>query len=429
MRICVITITFLMLLFSALNSQLLIPMDQVQTDHLKAYGIAFEALKQDIEVRWLLNYRGGSFLMYEETFISNLCRVRGVYYERVSGANIQEIFSIIAENNMEVIVLEKEPKIAVYIPDHINPWSDAVSNVLRYAEIEFERVWDEEVLRGDLAEYDWLHLHHEDFTGQYGKFYGSFRNAPWYIEEVRISQEMATKLGFRAVWQMKHEVAERIRQFVVNGGFLFAMCGAPETIDIALAAYGVDIVEEAFDGTPKDPNYITKLDFTRTFAFENFSLITSPFIYAFSNIDASDYVQLRGREADFFQLFSFSAKFDPVPTMLVQNHTNVVDGFMGQSTAFTEEFIKRSVIILGKTPNIDVAKYIHGNVGMGTFTFLGGHDPEDYTHRVGDPSPVIALHKNSPGYRLILNNVLFPAAEKRPLKTKFGGSDELYTKF
>ena len=415
MRICLILI--FLVLCTIVQAQIFIPMDNTQTDHLKAYGIAFEALKQDIDVRWLLNYRGGSFLMYEVDYVSNLCRVRGVRYEVISPADIQNIFSLIAENNMEVIVLEKEPKIAVYIPDHVNPWSDAVSNVLRYAEIEFDKVWDEEVITGKLGEYDWLHLHHEDFTGQFGKFYGSFRSAQWYLEEVRISEQMAARLGYTSVWRMKHDVAERIRQFVVGGGFLFAMCGATESIDIALAAYGVNIVENVYDGTPIDPNYREKLDFSRTFAFENFSLITSPLVYAWSSIDASDYVQLRGAEADFFQLFSFSAKFDPVPTMLVQNHTNVVDGFMGQTTAFRKEFLKRSVIILGQTPNVEEAKYIHGNVGQGTFTFLAGHDPEDYTHRVGDPSPVVALHKNSPGYRLILNNVLFPAAEKKPLKT------------
>jgi hypothetical protein len=335
--------------------------------------------------------------MDTDTFVSNLCRIRGVRYELVTPADIQNIYGVIAENNMETIVLEKEPKIAVYIPDHINPWSDAVSNVLRYAEIEFERVWDAEVVAGKLSEYDWLHLHHEDFTGQYGKFYGSYRNAQWYLDEVRISEQMAGRLGFRNVWQMKHEVAERMRQFVINGGFLFAMCGATETIDVALAAYGIDIVEEVYDGTPVDPQYRNKLDFSRTFAFENFTLVTSPFIYAFSSIDASDYVRLRGREADFFQLFSFSAKFDPVPTMLIQNHTNVVDGFMGQTTGFRKEFVKKSTIILGQTPNVEEVKYIHGNVGQGTYTFLGGHDPEDYQHRVGDPSPVVALYKNSPG--------------------------------
>jgi hypothetical protein len=392
-------------------------MDNTQHDHLRAYGIAFEALKNDIPVRWLLNYRGGSFLMDTEAFVSNLCRIRGVSYELITVADIQNIYNIIQDNNMEVVVLEKEPRIAVYIPPYINPWSDAVSNVLRYAEIEFDRVWDEEVIAGKLAEYDWIHLHHEDFTGQFGKFYGSFRNAPWYQEEVRQNEQMARRLGFDSVWRLKHEVAERIRLYVVSGGFLFAMCSAPETIDIALAYYGVDIVEEVYDGTPVDPDHRRKVDFTRTFAFENFNLVTSPFIYAFSSIDASDYARMRGAEADFFQLFNFSAKFDQVPTMLVQNHTNVVNGFMGQTTSFRKQYIKNSVIILGETPGADEAKYIHGNVGQGTFTFFGGHDPEDYQHRVGDPSPVVALYKNSPGYRLILNNVLFPAAEKKKLKT------------
>jgi len=352
-----------------------------------------------------------------DTKITDLCRIRGVRYTPITIAEIQEIHNIIAENNMDAIILEKEPKIAVYIPDHVNPWSDAVSNVLRYAEIEYEKVWDEEVINGKLTDYDWLHLHHEDFTGQFGKFYGSYRNAQWYLDEVRISEQMAAKLGFSTVWQLKHSVAEKIRQFVLNGGFLFAMCGAIDTIDIALAAYGVDIVEEPFDSTPIDPNYRRKLDYTRTFAFENFNLITSPYVYEFSDLDASDYVTARGAEVDFFQLFSFSAKFDQVPTMLVQDHTNVVNGFLGQTTAIKKQFIKNSVIILGQTPGIEEAKYIHGNLGQGTFTFLGGHDPEDYQHRVGDPSPIIALYKNSPGYRLILNNVLFPAAEKKKLKT------------
>ena len=415
MRIYLIILLFI--ITSSLYAQILIPMDNTQSDHLKAYGIAFEALKSDISVKWLLNYRGGSFLMDTDSHVANLCRIRGVSYELINPGDVQTIYSIINDNNMDVVVLEKEPKIAVYIPDHINPWSDAVSNVLRYAEIEFDRIWDEEVINGKLSDYDWLHLHHEDFTGQFGKFYGSFRNAPWYQEEVRISEHYATKLGFNTVWQLKQEVAERIRQYVVAGGFLFAMCAATDTIDISLAAFGVDIVEEVYDGTPVDPNYKSKLDFSRTFAFENFSLITSPYIYEFSNIDASDYVKIRGAEADYFQLFRFSAKFDPVPTMLVQNHTNVVNGFLGQTTAFRKEFIKNSVIILGETPNTDEAKYIHGNLGKGTFTFYGGHDPEDYQHRVGDPTPVVALYKNSPGYRLILNNVLFPAAEKKKLKT------------
>ena len=411
-----LTILFLIITM-ALSCQILIPMDDYQTDHLKAYGIAFEALKQEVPVKWLLNYRGGSFLMDIDSEISNLCRIRGVSYESVSASDIQNIYKIISENNMEAVVLEKEPKIAVYIPTHINPWSDAVSNALRYAEIEFDRIWDEEVITGKLKDYDWLHLHHEDFTGQFGKFYSSFRNAPWYQEEVRISTEMANKLGFEKVWQLKQEVAERIRQYVISGGFLFAMCAATDTIDISLAAYNVDICDKVFDGDAIDFDYQNKLDFSRTFAFENFSLITSPYVYEFSNIDASDYVKIRGAEADYFQLFKFSAKFDPVPTMLVQNHTNIVNGFLGQTTSYKKEFIKKSVIILGETPNTEESKYIHGNLGKGTFTFYGGHDPEDYQHRVGDPTPVLSLHKNSPGYRLILNNVLFPAAEKKKLKT------------
>ncbi|MDD4157454.1 MAG: asparagine synthetase B [Candidatus Cloacimonetes bacterium] len=411
-----LTILFLIITM-ALSCQILIPMDDYQTDHLKAYGIAFEALKQEVPVKWLLNYRGGSFLMDIDSEISNLCRIRGVSYESVSASDIQNIYKIISENNMETVVLEKEPKIAVYIPTHINPWSDAVSNALRYAEIEFDRIWDEEVITGKLKDYDWLHLHHEDFTGQFGKFYSSFRNAPWYQEEVRISTEMANKLGFEKVWQLKQEVAERIRQYVISGGFLFAMCAATDTIDISLAAYNVDICDKVFDGDAIDFDYQNKLDFSRTFAFENFSLITSPYVYEFSDIDASDYVKIRGAEADYFQLFKFSAKFDPVPTMLVQNHTNIVNGFLGQTTSYKKEFIKKSVIILGETPNTEESKYIHGNLGKGTFTFYGGHDPEDYQHRVGDPTPVLSLHKNSPGYRLILNNVLFPAAEKKKLKT------------
>ncbi|MCK9329722.1 MAG: asparagine synthetase B, partial [Candidatus Cloacimonetes bacterium] len=284
-----LTILFLIITM-ALSCQILIPMDDYQTDHLKAYGIAFEALKQEVPVKWLLNYRGGSFLMDIDSEISNLCRIRGVSYESVSASDIQNIYKIISENNMEAVVLEKEPKIAVYIPTHINPWSDAVSNALRYAEIEFDRIWDEEVITGKLKDYDWLHLHHEDFTGQFGKFYSSFRNAPWYQEEVRISTEMANKLGFEKVWQLKQEVAERIRQYVISGGFLFAMCAATDTIDISLAAYNVDICDKVFDGDAIDFDYQNKLDFSRTFAFENFSLITSPYVYEFSDIDASDYV-------------------------------------------------------------------------------------------------------------------------------------------
>ena len=318
---------------------------------------------------------------------------------------------------MESVVLEKEPKIAVYIPPNTLPWDDAVTLALEYADIEYDRLWDEEVLEGKLADYDWLHLHHEDFTGQYGKFYGSYRHMPWYQNDVRVNQEMATRLGYSKVWQLKHAVAEKIRNFVETGGFLFAMCGATDTIDIALAAGNTDIVDAAIDGDGIDPQYQSKLDFERCFAFTDFKLKPNPFEYEFSDIDASDYSRLRGAEADFFQLFDFSAKYDPVPTMLTQNHTNVVDGFLGQTTSFFKDKIKKSVIILAEVPRMNEVKYIHGNLGKGTFTFYGGHDPEDYQHKVGDPETILDLFKNSPGYRLILNNVLFPAAEKKKLKT------------
>lgn len=406
-----------MLIFSKLFADILIPMDLTQTNHLKAYGVAFKSVKDTHQVKWLLNYRGGSFLLKDLQGIKNECNIRGVSFEIVSGSDIAIINDEINANNMEVITLEKEPKIAVYTPPNSLPWDDAVTLALSYAEIDYDKVWDEEVLNGNLSDYDWIHLHHEDFTGQYGKFYGSYRNAQWYKDEVSSNERMAQRLGFSKVWQMKHQVANKIRDFVVNGGFLFAMCGATDTIDIALSCYTVDICEAAFDGDGVDPNYKNKIDFSRSFAFENFDLITNPYIYEFSTIDASDYAQLRGADGDYFQLFDFSAKYDPVPTMLVQNHTNAVNGFLGQTTSFKKQYIKKSVIILGETPNAEEAKYIHGNLGKGTFTFYGGHDPEDYQHKIGDPETILDLYKSSPGYRLILNNVLFPAAEKKKLKT------------
>lgn len=403
--------------YAALSAEILIPMDMTQTNHLKAYGIAFQALKDQYVGHWLLNYRGGSFLFPDSDYITALCNIRGVRYEQISSSDVAAIMLEIQESNMSAVVLEKAPKIAVYIPPNAQPWDDAVSLALNYAEIEYDRLWDEEVLAGRLADYDWLHLHHEDFTGQYGKFYGSFRHAAWYQNEVRVNEEMASRLGFDKVWQLKHAVAEKIREYVVNGGFLFAMCAAIDTIDIALAASGVDIVDTPFDGDGIDPHYKGKLNFDRTFAFENFDLITNPFVYEFSDIDASDYSRLRGAEADHFQLFDFSAKYDPVPTMLSQNHVNVVNGFLGQTTSFFKDKVKKHVIILGEVPGHNEVKYLHGNLGKGTFTFYGGHDPEDYQHRVGDPDTILDLYKNSPGYRLILNNVLFPAAEKKELKT------------
>ena len=401
----------------SLSAEILIPMDSSQSNHLKAYGVAFNALKEQHVIKWLLNYRGGSFLAPEAQSIAALCNIAGVRYETVSSAQVASIMTEIQEANMESLVLEKEPKIAVYIPPNTLPWDDAVTLALEYADIEYERLWDEEVLDGKLADYDWLHLHHEDFTGQFGKFYGSYRHMPWYQNDVRVNTEMASRLGFSKVWQLKHAVAEKIRNFVETGGFLFAMCGATDTIDIALAAGNTDIVDAALDGDGIDPQYQSKLDYERTFAFTDFKLKPNPFEYEFSDLDASDYSRLRGAEADYFQLFDFSAKYDPVPTMLTQSHTNVIDGFMGQTTSFFKDKVKKNVIILAEVPGMNEVKYIHGNLGKGTFTFYGGHDPEDYQHKIGDPETILDLFKNSPGYRLILNNVLFPAAEKKQLKT------------
>jgi len=403
--------------FVPLFADILIPMDNTQTNHLKAYGIAFAGLKESLVGRWLLNYRGGSFLFPDSGNLTSLCNIRGVRYENVTSSDVAAILTEIQANNMESIALEKEPKIAVYIPPNALPWDDAVTLALQYAEIDYDRVWDDEVLAGKLTDYDWLHLHHEDFTGQYGKFYGSYRNTSWYQNDVSVNEAMAAKHGFQKVWQLKHAVAEKIRNYVINGGFMFAMCAATDTYDIALAAKDIDIVDATIDGDGIDPQYQSKLDFSRTFAFENFTLKPNPYEYEFSDIDASDYSRLRGAEADYFQLFDFSAKYDPVPTMLTQCHTNVIDGFLGQTTSFFKDKVKKNVIILAEVPGNNEVKYIHGNIGKGTFTFYGGHDPEDYEHKVGDPETILELHKNSPGYRLILNNVLFPAAEKKQLKT------------
>lgn len=412
-----IIVLLIILLPALIGAEILIPMDFTQSNHLKAYGVAFEALKEQYVVKWFLNYRGGSFLMPESESLAALCNIRGVRFELVSSAQVAAIMQEIQEFNMEVVVLEKEPKIAVYIPPNALPWDDAVTLALDYAEIDYDRVWDDEVLAGKLSDYDWLHLHHEDFTGQYGKFYGAYRNTAWYQNDVRVNEAMAAKHGYAKVWQLKHAVAEKIREFVMNGGFLFAMCAATDTLDIALAAHNVDIVDALIDSDGIDPHYQEKLDYSRCFAFENFKLKTNPYEYEFSDIDASDYSRLRGPEADYFQLFDFSAKYDPVPTMLTQCHTNIIPGFLGQTTSFFKDKVKKSVIILAEVPGQNEVKYIHGNFGKGTFTFYGGHDPEDYEHKIGDPPTILDLYKNSPGYRLILNNILFPAAEKKQLKT------------
>jgi hypothetical protein len=412
------TLTALLFIFQAHAIHLLIPMDDSQKDHLKSYGIAFWVLKRDAEVKWLLNYRGGSFLMEHNPEIENECVIRGVSFETITDSQAGAILNEIAqpEVNQDAVSMSKAPRIAVYTPPNKLPWDDAVTLVLTYAEIEYDEIYDEEILNGKLSEYDWLHLHHEDFTGQFGKFWRTYQHMPWYQQEVSINKELAAKLGFMKVSEMKSFVTREMDHYVLNGGFLFAMCAATDTYDIARAATGVDIAGPMFDGDPADPHAHDKLDFSRTFAFENFRLEMDPNVYEFSNIDATDsrYVQ---RENDFFTLFEFSAKWDPIPTMLCQNHRNMIKGFMGQTTAFRNEVIKPNVLIMGENKPAREARYIHGERGKGFWTFYGGHDPEDYRHLVGDPPTDLNLHPNSPGYRLILNNVLFPAAKKKKRET------------
>ena len=400
------------------GAKLLIAMDLDQTDHLKAYGITFWALQRGLAVDWLLNYRGGSFMADYSDLLAAECRIRGVSFEQLAEGDAQSIYQLVQapDKNMDVERLEKAPKVAVYIPPGYRPWDDAVTLALEFAEVPYEHVWDDEVLGGKLAEYDWLHLHHEDFTGQYGKFYGSYSSAPWYQAQVRELEAEAKKQGYAKVSEEKKAVARKIREFAANGGYLFAMCSATETIDIALAAENDDIVDVPFDGDPPDAQYDQKLDYLKTFAFEKFKVDPNPYEYRFSDINVQP-EEVGPKENDYFTLFDFSAKYDPVPTMLTQDHTNVVKGFMGQTTAFHKELIKDTVTILGQREGNNQVKYLYSPFGKGFFTFYGGHDPEDYTHMVGDPPTDLKLHKNSPGYRLILNNVLFPAAKKKKLKT------------
>ena len=394
-------------------------MDQIQKDHLKAYGTAFWILNEDINVEWILNYRGGSFMTDRYPDIEQECRVRGVSYEIINTEQTLGIYNEVEVNNMDIVLLEKTPKIAIYTPPNKQPWDDAVTLALTYAEIPYETLWDEEVFNGALNRYDWLHLHHEDFTGQYGKFYRNYHTATWYIEQKQQFEAMAQNLGFNSVHAQKKALAEMIKNYVMNGGFLFAMCSATDSFDIALAVLNIDVAHSVFDGTPIEKNIQQKIDYNNSMAFKNFNIITDPMVYEYSNIDypPSDNPVVRGAEADYFTLFEFSAKYDPVPTMLTQNHVPVVKGFMGQTTGFNREKIKKHVLVMGEDPTTPQVKYLHGNHGQGTFTFLGGHDPEDYQHFVGDPQTDLSLHRNSPGYRLILNNILFPAARKKERKT------------
>lgn len=400
-------------------SYILIPMDaDTQKNHLKAYGITYWSLEKDVKVKWLLNYRGGSFLLPDSEAIQRECKIRGVSFEIISDTKTEQILKEIASpsKNMEAVVLEKAPKIAVYTPQGKLPWDDAVTMVLSYAEIPYETIYDEEVLKDELLLYDWLHLHHEDFTGQYGKFYGRYRQAAWYIQEKKDAEALATKLGYTKVSEEKRDVSLKIRDYVVGGGFMFAMCSATESFDIALSADGIDICEPMFDGDASDGNYQAKIDFDKTFAFKDYTLERSPLVYEFSSIDMTMKRKIP-KETDYFSLMDFSAKWDPIPTMLCQNHTALVKGFMGQTTSFSRDQIKSNVLIMGENKTNGEAKYIHGIKGKGFFTFYGGHDPEDYTHQVGDPKTELSLHPTSPGYRLILNNVLFPAAKKKKQKT------------
>ena len=400
-------------------SFILIPMDaELQKNHLKAYGITFLSLQKHHKVKWLLNYRGGSFLLEDLPEFRKECTIRGVTYEILSDTEALTILEEISSpsKNMNAVLLEKAPKIAVYSPKDKAPWDDAVTMVLKYAEIPYDVVYDKEVLNDELVKYEWLHLHHEDFTGQYGKFYRAYRNAPWYIESKLRAEKLAHELGYQKVSKEKLDVALRIRDFVIGGGFMFAMCSATDSFDIALSAEGVDICEPMFDGDGTTTDYQSKIDYKKTFAFKNFKLERSPLVYEFSDIDMTKKRKIP-KTLDYFSLMEYSAKWDPIPTMLTQNHTLLIKGFMGQTTSFDRDLIKSNVLVMGELKSTNEARYIHGVIGKGMFTYYGGHDPEDYRHLVGDPKTELDLHPNSPGYRLILNNVLFPAAKKKKQKT------------
>lgn len=396
--------------------QLLVPMDRTQTDHLRAYGLTFWVLERGETAEWLLNYRAGSFLLPDDAAVRAEASLRGVRFEAIGAADVASLRGQIADGNMEGIPLEKAPRIAVYTPPNTTPWDDAVTMALEYADIPYDKIWDAEVLDGGLSEYDWLHLHHEDFTGQYGKF-ASYRNQAWYIEQKQEYEELAAKHGFRKVSQLKLAVVKKIQAYTMSGGFLFAMCSATDTYDIALAAEGIDIVDAIYDGDPSDPAAQSKLNFDNTLAFKDFTLVSNPYIYEYSSIDNTEDRKGITEANDYFNLFEFSAKWDPIPTMLTQNHTNTIKAFMGQTTAFKMNQIKSDVVIMAENKAAGEARYIHGTIGKGFWTFYGGHDPEDYQHFVGEPPTDLNLFPNSPGYRLILNNILFPAAKKQKKKT------------
>ncbi len=405
-----------MLLTILTFERILVPMDEMQTNHLKAYGLAYWSVKNGYKTWWVLNYRGGSFMMEFNKDIIVKASKMGVYVENLNSSDVAEIYATVEKKNMEIVELVRAPKVAVYAPPYNRPWDDAVELALTYAEIPYDRIWDEEILNGKVEEYDWLHLHHEDFTGMLGKFWASYQFADWYQEIGKVNMQMAKKLGFKDIPSLKKAVALKIRDFVASGKFLFAMCSAPITLDIALASQNIDIADVPFDGTPPSPNHNQKLDYSQTFAFKDFKVITDPYIYEHSDVDITRDVALRGPNS-YFQLFEFSAKFDVIPTILTQDHTSTIKEFLGQDTGFRRDKIKDNVIVLGDVPQTDEVKYIYGAYGKGFFSFLGGHDPEDYQHFVGEPPTDLTKYPNSPGYRLILNNVLLPSTKRKPLKT------------
>lgn len=399
--------------------KLLIPMESEQTNHLKAYGIAYRHLLGGKELDWLLNYRGGAFMFDHSNKLQSECDAKGVSYELLNGTQTAQVYADVKDEktNTDVVRLEKVAKIAVYVPPNALPWDDAVQLALDYAEIPYDKLWDEEVLSDKLKGYDWLHLHHEDFTGQLGKFFSTFGTAPWYIAQKQINEETAAKLGYKKISQMKLAVTKKLKEYVSNGGFLFTMCSATDTYDISIAAEYTDICETMYDGDPADPDANNKLVYDGTLAFKDFKIEMHPYVYEYSDIDVTDEILMLGQGNDYFKLVDFSAKLDPVPTMLNQCHTALVNGFLGQTTGFQKRMIKKDVTILAMNEGTEFVKYIHGNYGRGTFTFYGGHDPEDYQHAVGEEATDLNQYKHSPGYRLILNNVLFPAAKKKKLKT------------
>ncbi|MCK9303524.1 MAG: asparagine synthetase B [Bacteroidales bacterium] len=417
-KVSLISLIIVLSSFISYASTLLIPMDNTQTNHLKAYGIAYWTLENQIEVDWLLNYRGGSFACQYLEQIETECKIRGVSYQIIADAQYTAILTQIADNasNTDVIKLQKAPKVAVYTPDSKLPWDDAVTLALTYAEIPYDKIYDKEILDGKLVQYDWLHLHHEDFTGQFGKFWRVYKDVNWYKEDVRNTTALANSLGYSKVSQCKLAVAKKIKEYVISGGFLFAMCSAPDSFDVALAADGVDICATMFDGDPMDPQAQSKLNYDNCIAFTDFKISADPYEYEISDIDVTNGRKVK-ENSDYFVLFEFSAKWDPIPTMLCQNHERIIKSFMGQSTAFRKSKLKPSVLVMGENKSLGEVKYIHGELGKGTWTYYGGHDPEDYSHFVGDPPTELDVHPNSPGYRLILNNILFPAAKKKKLKT------------